>query len=193
MTVGTAVDRVFNFSAGPAVLPVPVLEEAQRDLLSLPGCGASILEISHRGKQFIALLVGHVSRIDHIVDKHLDIDFVIRAINTGGVVDGVGVHAPPCVRKLDSRELGDAEISTLTDHAALKFTRVNAQGIIRTIADVLVTLIGSLHIGSDSTVPKQIDRRFQHRGHQLAGRHGEREYRLPSTRAAPGQPRKGLP
>lgn len=56
MSVDTAVDRVVNFSAGPAVLPVPVLEEAQRDLLSLPGCGASILEISHRSKQFIEIL-----------------------------------------------------------------------------------------------------------------------------------------
>jgi len=56
MGTNTAVDRVFNFSAGPAVLPVPVLEEAQRDLLCLPGCGASILEISHRSKQFIAIL-----------------------------------------------------------------------------------------------------------------------------------------
>ena len=45
-------ERVFNFSAGPAVLPEPVLAEAQRDLLSLPGVGASILEISHRSSTF---------------------------------------------------------------------------------------------------------------------------------------------
>ena len=45
-------DRVFNFSAGPAVLPVPVLEQAQRDLVSLPGVGMSILEVSHRSKVF---------------------------------------------------------------------------------------------------------------------------------------------
>jgi phosphoserine aminotransferase len=45
-------DRVFNFSAGPATLPVPVLEQAQRDLLSLPGIGASPLEISHRSPWF---------------------------------------------------------------------------------------------------------------------------------------------
>jgi phosphoserine aminotransferase len=44
--------RLFNFSAGPAVLPVPVLEQAQRDLLSLPGVGMSILEVSHRSKPF---------------------------------------------------------------------------------------------------------------------------------------------
>ncbi len=45
-------ERIYNFSAGPAVLPVPVLEETQRDLLSLPGVGMSILEISHRSKAF---------------------------------------------------------------------------------------------------------------------------------------------
>ena len=50
------VHRVFNFAAGPAVLPVPVLEEIQRDLLSLPGVGMSILEISHRSKTFEAIL-----------------------------------------------------------------------------------------------------------------------------------------
>ena len=44
--------RVFNFSAGPAVLPEPVLAEAQRDLMALPGVGASILEISHRSPTF---------------------------------------------------------------------------------------------------------------------------------------------
>src|SRR5688572_19494890 len=44
----TTTTRIFNFSAGPAVLPVDVLEQAQRDLLSLPGVGMSILEISHR-------------------------------------------------------------------------------------------------------------------------------------------------
>ena len=45
-------ERIFNFSAGPAVLPVPVLEQAQRDLVSLPDVGMSILEVSHRSKVF---------------------------------------------------------------------------------------------------------------------------------------------
>ena len=45
-------DRIYNFSAGPAVLPLPVLEQAQRELVSLPGIGMSILEVSHRSKVF---------------------------------------------------------------------------------------------------------------------------------------------
>jgi phosphoserine aminotransferase len=50
--------RIFNFSAGPAVLPVEVLEQAQRDLLSLPGVGMSILEVSHRSRAFEDILAG---------------------------------------------------------------------------------------------------------------------------------------
>lgn len=68
MNTNTAVDRVFNFAPGPAVLPVPVLEEAQRDLLSLPGCGASILEISHRSKPFIAILEDAERRLRELLD-----------------------------------------------------------------------------------------------------------------------------
>jgi phosphoserine aminotransferase len=51
-------ERIYNFSAGPAVLPLSVLEEAQRDLLSLPGVGMSILEISHRSKTFDDIILG---------------------------------------------------------------------------------------------------------------------------------------
>src|SRR5436190_4280341 len=50
--------RIYNFSAGPAVLPVPVLEEAQRDLIELPGVGMSIMEISHRSKPFDEIIQG---------------------------------------------------------------------------------------------------------------------------------------
>ncbi len=50
------VKRVFNFSPGPAMLPLPALEEAQRDLIALPGVGISILEVSHRSKSFEAII-----------------------------------------------------------------------------------------------------------------------------------------
>jgi phosphoserine aminotransferase len=48
----TTVQRIFNFSAGPAVLPLPVLEQIQQDLIALPGIGMSILEVSHRSEVF---------------------------------------------------------------------------------------------------------------------------------------------
>ena len=52
----TTVHRVFNFAAGPAVMPLPVLEQIQRDLLALPGVGMSVLEVSHRSKVFESIL-----------------------------------------------------------------------------------------------------------------------------------------
>jgi phosphoserine aminotransferase len=45
-------DRVYNFNPGPATLPVSVLEEAQRDLLNFKHTGMSIMEISHRSKEY---------------------------------------------------------------------------------------------------------------------------------------------
>lgn len=59
--------RVYNFSAGPAVLPVSVLEKIQQDLLCLPGAGASILEISHRCADFIAILESAKSGIRQLL------------------------------------------------------------------------------------------------------------------------------
>lgn len=47
--------RVFNFSAGPAALPVEVLEEARDQLLDYQGSGLSVMEMSHRSKQFLAI------------------------------------------------------------------------------------------------------------------------------------------
>lgn len=47
--------RVFNFSAGPAVLPEPVLEQARAELLDWKGSGMSVMEVSHRGSDFVEL------------------------------------------------------------------------------------------------------------------------------------------
>lgn len=47
--------RVFNFSPGPAVLPVEVLEQAREELLDWRGTGMSVMEMSHRGKAFVSI------------------------------------------------------------------------------------------------------------------------------------------
>ncbi|MBA3439754.1 MAG: 3-phosphoserine/phosphohydroxythreonine transaminase [Pyrinomonadaceae bacterium] len=52
MTTATTTERIYNFSAGPAVLPLQVLEKAQSELTNLNGIGMSIMEISHRSKAF---------------------------------------------------------------------------------------------------------------------------------------------
>lgn len=44
--------RIYNFGAGPSMMPLPVLEQAQRELLDYKGSGMSMLEISHRNALF---------------------------------------------------------------------------------------------------------------------------------------------
>src|SRR5688572_6000882 len=47
--------RVFNFSAGPAALPETVLREAAAEMLDWHGSGMSVMEMSHRGREFIGI------------------------------------------------------------------------------------------------------------------------------------------
>jgi phosphoserine aminotransferase len=62
--------RIHNFSAGPAVLPVAVLEEAQRDMLGLPGVGMSVMEISHRSKTFDEIVARADSGLRQLLGIH---------------------------------------------------------------------------------------------------------------------------
>ncbi len=68
--------RLFNFSPGPAVLPVPVLEQIRDEMLCLPGAGASILEISHRSKQFIAIQEAARQRLIRLLKIPSDYDIL---------------------------------------------------------------------------------------------------------------------
>jgi phosphoserine aminotransferase len=47
--------RVYNFSAGPAMLPTEVMEQAASELTDWHGCGMSVMEMSHRGKEFVSI------------------------------------------------------------------------------------------------------------------------------------------
>ena len=49
-------NRIFNFSAGPAILPAPVLERAKEGMMSIDGSGLGVMEISHRSKLFARVL-----------------------------------------------------------------------------------------------------------------------------------------
>jgi len=65
--------RVFNFSAGPACLPLEVLEKAQRDLLDYQGCGMSVMEMSHRSAEFQSIIdnaEANLRKLMHIPDEY---------------------------------------------------------------------------------------------------------------------------
>ncbi|MBF0272246.1 MAG: 3-phosphoserine/phosphohydroxythreonine transaminase [Magnetococcales bacterium] len=59
--------RVFNFSAGPAVLPLPVLERARDEMIDYRGSGMSVMEMSHRSKDYMAIIAAAESLLREIM------------------------------------------------------------------------------------------------------------------------------
>lgn len=70
--------RVYNFNAGPSVLPVPVLQQVAQEMLCLPGTGVSILELGHRTPPFKKILADTVARLRALlsIPKDYDVFFV---------------------------------------------------------------------------------------------------------------------
>lgn len=132
-------DRIYNFGAGPAVLPEPVLEEAQRDLMALPGVGMSVLEISHRSKTFEEIIQGCEADIRKLAgvssDYHVlflqggaSLQFSMVPMNflpAGGKADYIvtGSWSKKAVK--EAQKAGTVQIACTTE--ADNFTRIPAQ------------------------------------------------------------------
>ncbi|MGB2717845.1 MAG: 3-phosphoserine/phosphohydroxythreonine transaminase [Vicinamibacterales bacterium] len=135
----TTTSRVFNFSAGPAVLPVEVLEQVQRDMLSLPGVGMSVLEISHRSAAFDEIIEGCESdlrKLAGVPDEYhvlflqggasLQFSMVpMNLLSPGQSADYVvtGVWAQKAVK--EAKRVGSVRVAATTESE--HFSRVPAQ------------------------------------------------------------------
>ena len=135
----TTATRIHNFSAGPAVLPLNVLEQVQRDLLSLPGVGMSVLEISHRSAAFDEIIDGceaDLRKLANIPGNYqvlflqggASLQFSMVPMNllpAGGSADYIvtGVWAEKAVK--EAKRVGTVKVAGST--AAEKFTRVPRQ------------------------------------------------------------------
>ena len=64
--------RVYNFSAGPSMMPVEVLESVQRDMLNYQGSGMSVMEMSHRGKEFVGIANEAEKNLRELLDVPAD-------------------------------------------------------------------------------------------------------------------------
>ena len=71
--------RVYNFSAGPAVLPEEVLKEAQAELLDYQGCGMSVTEMSHRSKVFEGIIEGAEADLRELLNIPSDYEVLFIA------------------------------------------------------------------------------------------------------------------
>ena len=61
-------ERVYNFSAGPSVLPLPVLERAQKELVNFGSAGMSVMEMSHRSKVFVEIYESAEAKLRKLMD-----------------------------------------------------------------------------------------------------------------------------
>jgi phosphoserine aminotransferase len=127
-------NRIFNFSAGPAVLPEEVLREAQEHLLSLPGVGMSVLEISHRSKPFDEIIEGceaDLRKLGGIPDGHrvlflqggasLQFSMVpMNLLSKEGSADYIvsGVWSQKAVK--EARRVGAVKIAATTEGESFK-------------------------------------------------------------------------
>jgi len=133
------INRIYNFSAGPAVLPLEVLEEAQRNLIALPGVGMSVLEISHRSKAFDEIILGceaDIRKLAGIPDNYLvlflqggaSLQFSMVPMNllpAGGKADYISTGSWSKKAVKEAQRVGQVNIAASTESD--NFTRVPRQ------------------------------------------------------------------
>ncbi len=155
----TTATRIYNFSAGPATLPLPVLEEVQRDLLTLPGVGMSVLEISHRSKPFDAILASaeaDIRRLAGVPDNYkvlflqggasLQFSMVpMNLLTAGTTADYImtGVWSQKALG--EAKRVGATSVAATTEGD--RFTRVPAQGDLK-----LTPGAAYVHMTSNNTI-----------------------------------------
>jgi phosphoserine aminotransferase len=153
------VNRIYNFAAGPAVLPLPVLEEIQRDLVSLPGVGMSILEISHRSETFEAVLARAEADIRTLgnIPANYKVLFLqggastqfsmvpMNLLTTGATADYVdsGSWAEKAIK--EAKKVGTVNVAATTKNE--NYSRVPKQSELRLTAGAAY-----VHITSNNTI-----------------------------------------
>jgi phosphoserine aminotransferase len=157
--MATATTRIHNFSAGPAILPLEVLEEAQRHLVSLPGVGMSVLEISHRSPAFDEIIEGceaDIRKLANIPDNYhvlflqggASLQFSMVPMNllpAGGSADYIVTGAWSQKAVKEAKRVAGVKIAASTE--ADNFTRIPKQHELKLSPDAAY-----VHMTSNNTI-----------------------------------------
>ncbi len=130
--------RVFNFSAGPAMLPEPVLEQARDEMLDWHGTGMSIMEVSHRGKAFLSVAEQAESDFRDLLEVPDDyevlfmqggatLQFSLIPMNLAGGLSAEYVQTGTWSKKAISAARKICPVEVVADTAATGFDRAPAQ------------------------------------------------------------------
>jgi phosphoserine aminotransferase len=151
--------RIYNFSAGPAILPEDVLKEAQENLMALPGVGMSILEISHRSKTFDNIINQTKADVKRLLD--IDDNYSILFLQGGASLQFsmVPMNLMPPKNKADyivtgswskkavkeAKRVGEVNIAATSEET--KFNRIPAQNELKLNVDA-----SYVHFTSNNTI-----------------------------------------
>ena len=122
-------ERVFNFGAGPAVLPEPVIERIRADLPALPGVGMSVLEISHRSPAFDGILATAEANIRALADVPDDYHVLflqggatqqfsmvpMNLLSVGGTADYLVTGSWAAQAAREAEKFGSARVAATTE------------------------------------------------------------------------------
>ena len=151
--------RIYNFSAGPAVLPEEVLKEAQENLFTLPGVGMSILEISHRSKTFDKIIGDARDDLRTLLDISQDYEILFLQGGASLQFSMVPLNIMPPVNKADyivtgswskkavkeAKRVGEVNIAATAEDT--KFNRIPKQAELKLTADAAY-----VHFTSNNTI-----------------------------------------
>lgn len=117
--------RVYNFSAGPSMLPVPVLERCRDEMLNYNGTGMSVMEMSHRSKPFIAIS----KRAETLLREVMGIPENYKVLFVQGGASLQFAALPINLRCNGAADyVRSGNFSTIASKEAAKFIKVNIAG-----------------------------------------------------------------
>ncbi|MGH2522244.1 MAG: 3-phosphoserine/phosphohydroxythreonine transaminase, partial [Anaerolineales bacterium] len=133
--------RIYNFSAGPGALPLPVLEQAQAELLNYAGSGMSVMEMSHRSKQFDDVLQRAEADLRALLDMpsnyHLlflqggaTLQFAMAPMNLlppGASADYINTGAWAQGALKEARKLGNVRVAATAEASGFNYVPTQAE------------------------------------------------------------------
>ena len=115
--------RIFNFGAGPATMPVEVLEKAKWELVNWQDAGMSVMEMSHRGKEFVAIAAQAEADLRKLAD--IPSSYKVLFLQGGATMHFAGVPMNLLAGKKAADYVNTGEWSKKAIAEAKKFCKVN--------------------------------------------------------------------
>ena len=137
-------NRVYNFSAGPSMLPLEVIEEAAKNLADYNGCGQSVMEMSHRSKEFETIIndaEANLREIMNIPDNYKvlflqgggTLQFAMVPLNLmtkSGKADYIVTGTWAKKAAAEAKKFGDAKVIASSEDSTFSYIpRVNKEDI----------------------------------------------------------------